>query len=83
LEKLLLIPYNYNKVGTIIGGLADAWAAWFLIDYSNLYSGEQYFWPKIFLAAFSYRTVCHVILLKQGLLRIIDLDVEDYKAKGR
>jgi hypothetical protein len=35
------------------------------------------------LLAFSYRTVCHMILLKQGLLRIIDLDVEDYRAKGR
>lgn len=35
------------------------------------------------LLAFSYRTACHVIVLKQGLLRIIDLDVEDYGAKGK
>jgi len=31
-----------------------------------------------FSVAAVYRTICHLIRMKQGLLRIVDLDVDDY-----
>jgi len=76
-----LIPYNHRLAGLFINGLADIWAACVFIDCSKLLKNEyqeSFEAMKIIcLIAFSYRTACHMILLKQGLLRIIDLDVED------
>lgn len=85
-EKYVLVPYNHAKVCLLITILADMWAATVFMNYSKILSEYQEtfeFIQMICLLAFTYRTACHVILLKQGLLRIIDLDVEDYKAKGR
>lgn len=86
IEKYALVPYNHGLACLLISGLADMWAACVFIDYSKIlkeYQESFEFIQMVCLLAFAYRTVCHVILLKQGLLRIIDLDVEDYKAKGR
>ena len=83
---MVLSLINNFPFGAIINGLAEIWSGCAFIKHSNLLKGTYKTFELIEMVAFGgamYRIACFIILLKQGFLRIIDLDVDEYKLKGR
>lgn len=90
-ESKILDFYRNSLAGNfLITSLAEIWLATYMVQYSNRTSAlHSYYLHELFVVIRQvsmfgavYRITGLLIELKQAFYRIIDLDVDDYKAKA-